>query len=103
MLAVAAAVAAIAVVAIVAVVSAKMLIGVAAIAAAAASPTLVDEALASKNALAIMNDAGLRANLGQRGRLAGGYLSYLAPVLLAGSVGNAVGNYADDYTALYDL
>lgn len=74
-----------------------------AIAAAAASPTLIDEALASKNALAIMNDAGLRANLGQRGRLAGGYLSYLAPVLLAGSVGNALGNVADDYTALYDL
>jgi len=74
-----------------------------AIAAAAASPTLIDEALASKNALAIMNDAGTRASLGQRGRLAGGYLSYLAPVLIAGSVGNAVGNVADDYTALYDL
>ena len=74
-----------------------------AIAAAAASPTLVDEALASKNALAIMEDAGLRASLGQRGRLAGGYLSYLAPVLIAGSVGNAVGNVADDYTAIYDL
>ena len=29
--------------------------------------------------LAIMNDAGLRATAGQRGRLAGGYLSYLAP------------------------
>ena len=74
-----------------------------AIAAAAASPTLVDEALASKNALAIMNDAGLRASLGQRGRLAGGYLSYLAPVLIAGSLGNAAGNLVDDYTALYDL
>ena len=34
-----------------------------AIAAAAASPTLIDEALASKNALAIMQDAGTRANL----------------------------------------
>lgn len=74
-----------------------------AIAAAAASPTLIDEALATKNALAIMQDAGTRATLGQRGRLAGGYLSYLAPVIIAGSVGNAVGNYADDYTALYDL
>lgn len=74
-----------------------------AIAAAAASPTLIDEALASKNALAIMNDAGMRATAGQRGRLAGGYLSYLAPVLLAGSVGNAFGNAADDYTAIYDL
>ena len=74
-----------------------------AIAAAVASPKLVDEALATKNALAIMQDAGTRATLGQRGRLAAGYLSYLAPVLIAGSVGNAVGNLADDYTALYDL
>ena len=74
-----------------------------AIAAAAASPTLIDEALATKNAFAIMQDAGARATLGQRGRLAGGYLSYLAPVLIAGSVGNAVGNFADDYTAIYDL
>ena len=73
------------------------------LAAALASPTLIDEALASKNALAIMKDAGMRANMGQRGRLAGAYLSYLAPVLFAGSVGNALGNVADDYTALYDL
>ena len=73
------------------------------LAAAMASPTLIDEALASKNALAIMKDAGMRANMGQRGRLAGGYLSYLAPVIIAGSVGNALGNVADDYTALYDL
>ena len=73
------------------------------LAAAMASPTLIDEALASKNALAIMKDAGIRANMGQRGRLAGGYLSYLAPVIIAGSVGNALGNVADDYTALYDL
>lgn len=79
------------------------LAGSIAIAAAIASPTLVDEALATKNALAIMQDAGMRATAGQRGRLAGGYLSYLAPVLLAGSVGNMVGNVADDYTALYDL
>ena len=74
-----------------------------AIAALAASPTLVDEALASKNALAIMDDAGMRATAGQRGRLAGAYLSYLAPVIIGGSVANAVGNVADDYTALYDL
>ena len=74
-----------------------------ALAAAIASPTLVDEALASKNALAIMNDAGMRATAGQRGRLATGYLSYLAPVLLAGGVGTAIGNAADDYTAVYNL
>ncbi len=74
-----------------------------AIAAAAGAPRLIDEGLATKNALAIMNNAGMRANLGQRGRLAGGYLSYLAPIIIAGSVGNSVGNMADDYTALYDL
>jgi hypothetical protein len=74
-----------------------------AIAAAAGAPRLIDEGLATKNALAIMDSAGMRANLGQRGRLAGGYLSYLAPLIIAGSVGNTVGNYADDYTALYDL
>lgn len=74
-----------------------------AIAAALASPTLIDEALASKNALAIMRDAGMRANLGQRGRLAGGFLSYLAPVMISGSVGNTLGNAVDDYTAVYNL
>ena len=45
----------------------------------------------------------MKATAGQRGRLAGAFLSYLAPVLIAGSVGNAAGNWADDYTALYDL
>ena len=79
------------------------LAGSIALAAAISSPTLVDEALASKNALAIMNDAGLKANMAQRGRLAGAFMSYLAPVLIAGSLGNAAGNLADDYTALYDL
>lgn len=74
-----------------------------ALAAAVHSPTLVDEALATKNGLAIMNDAGMRATAGQRGRLAGGYLTYLAPVILAGAAGNVVGNVADDYTAVYDL
>ena len=73
------------------------------LAAALASPELVDEALASKNALAIMNDAGMRASLGQRGRLAGGYLSYLAPVLIAGGLGTGFGNLVDDKTAIYDL
>jgi len=74
-----------------------------AVAAAAASPTLIDEALATKNAFAIMKDAGIQASMGQRGRLAAGYLSYLAPVIIGASVANAVGNRADDYTALYDL
>lgn len=79
------------------------LLGSIALAAGLASPTLIDEALATKNALAIMDTAGMRATLGQRGRLAAGYMTYLAPVLLAGSVGNFGGNLIDDKTALYDL
>ena len=79
------------------------LAGSIALAAAVASPELIDEALASKNAPAIMENAGMRANRGQRGRLAGGFLSYVAPVVIAGSVGNTVGNLVDDYTALYNF
>ena len=74
-----------------------------ALASLVAAPRLIDEALATKNALAIMQDAGIRASMGQRGRLAAGYLSYLAPVILAGSVGNFAGNLIDERTALYDL
>lgn len=73
------------------------------LAAALASPTLIDEALASKNALAIMKDAGMPATFGQRGRLAGAYMSYLAPVLLAGGLGASLGNVIDDTTAIYDI
>ena len=50
---------------------------VTALGALAAAPTLVDEALASKNALAIMKEAGMPATIGQRGRLAGAYGTYL--------------------------
>ncbi len=66
-----------------------------ALAAAASLPTLVDEGLATKNGLAIMNNAGTRASLGQRGKLATGYLSYLMPALAAGGLGNFVGNQLD--------
>lgn len=66
-----------------------------ALAAAASLPTLVDEGLATKNGLAIMSNAGTRASLGQRGKLATGYLSYLMPALAAGGLGNFVGNQLD--------
>ena len=66
-----------------------------ALAAAASLPTLVDEGLATKNGLAIMSNAGNRATLGQRGKLAGGYLSYLMPALAVGGLGNFVGNQLD--------
>lgn len=74
-----------------------------AFATAVSAPTLVDEALATKNAFAILDDAGMRADLGQRGRLAGAYLTYLARPIMAGMGANLVGNIADDYTGLYDL
>ena len=66
-----------------------------ALAMVANAPTLVDEVLASKNGLAIMDNAGLRASLGQRGKLAGGLLSYMAVPLVAGVAGNMVGNQFD--------
>ena len=72
------------------------LLGSIGLAAAMASPRLVDEALASKNALAIMDTAGMRATAGQRGRLAGGMLSYLGAPLLLGASANLVGNQFDD-------
>jgi len=74
-----------------------------AISALLGSPVLIDEALATKNGLAIMKDAGMKATPGQRARLAGGYLSYLSGPIMAGLGGNFLGNYADDYTAVYDL
>jgi len=66
------------------------------LATAAGLPTLVDEGLATKHGLAIMDTAGLRASLGQRGKLAAGLMSYLAPAILAGTAGNAVGNMFDN-------
>lgn len=67
-----------------------------AMAYAAAAPEIADEFLASKNALAIMDIAGMRASAGQRGRLAGGMLSYLGNPLLVGVSTNLVGNQFDD-------
>ena len=67
-----------------------------ALAAAASLPTLVDEGLATKNGLAIMDNAGTRASLGQRGKLAGVYLSYLMPAIAAGGLGNFIGNQLDE-------
>ena len=66
-----------------------------AIAALTAAPTMIDEGLATKNALAMMESAGMRATLGQRGKLAGGLLSYMAAPVLAATAGNAVGNLMD--------
>ena len=63
---------------------------------ALAAPVLIDEALATKNALAMMDTAGMRANLGQRGKLAGGLLSYIAGPAVMASMGTAIGNQFDE-------
>lgn len=63
---------------------------------AAASPTLIDEAMASQNALNMMKNTGNRATMGQRGRLAGAYATYLAAPMLSAVSGNFFGNLADD-------
>ena len=62
---------------------------------ALSSPVLLDEALASKNAIAIMKAAGRPPTMGQYGRLAGGYLSYLAAPIATATLGNFVGNQLD--------
>ena len=61
-----------------------------------AAPTLIDEGLATKNALAMMDAAGMRATLGQRGRLAGGLLSYVAAPIASAALGTAIGNQFDE-------
>ena len=43
-----------------------------------------------------MEKSGRRASLGQRGRLAGGFLSYLTAPIAAATVGNFVGNQLDE-------
>jgi hypothetical protein len=63
---------------------------------AASLPTILDEMSATRHGLGIMQDAGMRASLGQRGKLAGGLLSYLGAPLLAGMGGNIIGNLMDD-------
>ena len=59
------------------------------------SPELIDEALASKNALKILKDAGMPASGAQKRRLAGSYLGYLAKPIAMALGGNVVGNLID--------
>lgn len=63
--------------------------------AATIAPTILDEAFASNTALRMMETAGTRASLGQRGKLAGALLSYLAPAIGAAAVSGTVGNMLD--------
>ena len=66
-----------------------------ALAALSSAPVLADEALATYHGQRIMDKAGLRTSLGQRGKLAGGLLSYMAVPVLAGVGGNMLGNVID--------
>lgn len=74
-----------------------------ALAALASAPTLVDESLATIHGQKILNKAGLRTDLGQRGKLAGGLLSYLAPAVIAGVGGNIAGNLLDEDPGMAQL
>lgn len=67
-----------------------------ALAYAASAPKIVDEILATKNGLAIMDTAGMRASLGQRGKLAAGLMTYLGAPVLTAAAANTVGNLMDD-------
>lgn len=66
-----------------------------ALAALSSAPVLADEALATYHGQRIMDKGGLRTSLGQRGKLAGGLLSYMTLPLLAGVSGNVLGNVID--------
>ena len=67
--------------------------------AAAVSPIILDEINATRHGLGIMKEAGLPATAGQRARLAGALLSYLALPAVAGVVGNRAGNFIEDQLA----
>ena len=58
----------------------------------ASAPALADEALATRHGLAIMDKAGMRASLGQRGKLAASLMSYAAPAVIASLIGTTAGN-----------
>lgn len=68
---------------------------------ALAAPTLIDEGLATKNALAMLDTAGMRASLGQRGKLAGGLLSYVAAPMATAATATAIGNQFDENVPQY--
>lgn len=57
--------------------------------------TLTNEAQATLHGLDLMKRAGQPATLGQRGRLAGSFMSYATPGLIYGLGGNIAGNIFD--------
>ena len=69
------------------------------LAAALNAPQIADEVMATKNALNLMDVGGMRANLAQRGKLAGGLLTYMTLPLILGSAGGATGNTIEQMLA----
>lgn len=67
-----------------------------ALSALVASPIIADEINATRHGLDIMDRAGMKATAGQRAKLAGGLVSYLAAPLIAGGVAANVGNIFDE-------
>ena len=66
-----------------------------ALSAATMAPMILDEANATRHGLGIMKTANMRADLGQRGKLAGGLLSYIGMPLTMGALANVAGNQLD--------
>lgn len=67
-----------------------------ALSALIAAPEILDEVNATRHGLGIMKDAGMRADVGQRARMAGGILSYMALPIALGGVANATANLVDE-------
>lgn len=67
-----------------------------ALAALVSAPEVLDELNATRHGLGIMKDAGMPADRGQRARLAGAALSYMAVPLVLGSGAGLVGNIFDE-------
>ena len=67
-----------------------------ALAALVSAPEVLDELNATRHGLGIMKDAGMPADRGQRARLAGAALSYMAVPLVMGGAANMTGNIFDE-------
>ena len=63
------------------------------------SPIIMDEIMANKHALNLMEMANMRATLGQRGKMAGGLMTYLSLPLLAAAGGSMAGNAIESQLA----
>lgn len=66
-----------------------------ALAALVAAPEILEEIDATRHGLGIMKDAGMPADRGQRARLAGAALSYMALPIALGTGANFFGNLVD--------